>query len=499
MTKHSPSWLTGLGSISGLTLAALVTLLPGLSGQDIKQNGVGAITGGTLVRPSMEAGALVGKISVDGRLDEEAWARAEVASGFIQGSPVEGIPAEEDTELSVIIGDDALYIAARMHESDPSSIVRQLVRRDQEGQYDYISVSIDPNLDRRTGYYFRVNASNVQVDQYYYNDQRLDRAWNAVWESAVQLDERGWTAEIRIPLSQIRYESTDDPQTWGINFARKRMSTNETSYFSLRSRVREGFVSQFGTLENVKVPRPSRRIELRPYVLRSVHRGPTEPGNPFFDGSESAARVGGDLRFGLGPAFTLDATINPDFGQVEADPAVINLSAFETRFEEHRPFFVEDAQVFGFSLSSTGRGDELFYSRRVGRAPQGSAPSGADFSNAPSDATILGAAKLTGRTKSGLSLGVLAAIVDQEYGEAYYAEDERLESFTVEPRTQFGVVKLQQDFNGGASQVGGIVTALYRNLPGDGTSDFLSSQAFSTGIRFEHQWNDRDWSKLSQP
>ncbi len=246
MTKHSPSWLTGLGSISGLTLAALVTLLPGLSGQDIKQNGVGAITGGTLVRPSMEAGALVGKISVDGRLDEEAWARAEVASGFIQGSPVEGIPAEEDTELSVIIGDDALYIAARMHESDPSSIVRQLVRRDQEGQYDYISVSIDPNLDRRTGYYFRVNASNVQVDQYYYNDQRLDRAWNAVWESAVQLDERGWTAEIRIPLSQIRYESTDDPQTWGSNFARKRMSTNETSYFSLRSRVREGFVSQFG-------------------------------------------------------------------------------------------------------------------------------------------------------------------------------------------------------------------------------------------------------------
>ena len=244
----------------------------------------------------------------------------------------------------------------------------------------------------------------------------------------------------------------------------------------------------------MKVPRPSRRIELRPYVLRSVHRGPTEPGNPFFDGSESAARVGGDLRFGLGPAFTLDATINPDFGQVEADPAVINLSAFETRFEEHRPFFVEDAQVFGFSLSSTGRGDELFYSRRVGRAPQGSAPSGADFSNAPSDATILGAAKLTGRTKSGLSLGVLAAIVDQEYGEAYYAEDERLESFTVEPRTQFGVVKLQQDFNGGASQVGGIVTALYRNLPGDGTSDFLSSQAFSTGIRFEHQWNDRDWS-----
>jgi hypothetical protein len=322
----------------------------------------------------------------------------------------------------------------------------------------------------------------------------LDRAWNAVWESEVHRDALGWTAEVRIPLSQIRYESDEEVQTWGVNFARKRMATNETSYFSLRSRTRHGFVSQFGTLENVRLPRPSRRIEVRPYFLSSLHTGPSTVGDPFFDGTDTGARVGSDLRVGLGSAFTLDATINPDFGQVEADPAVINLSAFETRFEERRPFFVEDAQVFDFSLGLTGRGDELFYSRRIGRPPQGLPPFGASYSDTPTDATILGATKITGRTTSGLSFGALGAITDQESGRAFYSSDDRYEKFLVEPRSQFGVMKLQQDFNEGASQIGGIVTAMGRDLPGDGAFDFLASEAFSTGIRFQHQWNDRDWA-----
>jgi len=441
-----------------------------------------------------QAGQLVGEISMDGRLDEDAWSHAPVATGFTQGTPVEGIPAEEETEMRVLIGDDAIYVGARMYESDPSAIVDRLVRRDQEGIYDYVSISLDPNWDRRTGYYFRVSAANVQVDQFYYNDQLPDRAWNAVWESEVHHDELGWTAEFRIPLSQIRYESDEEVQTWGVNFGRKRMSSNETSYFSLRSRTRRGFVSQFGTLEEVRIPRPSRRMEFRPYAVSSLHTGPSKPGDPFFDGSDVNTRVGSDFRLGLGSSFTLDATINPDFGQVEADPAVINLSAFETRFEERRPFFVEDAQVFDFSLGLTGRGDELFYSRRIGRAPQGYSPFSADFSEIPTDATILGAAKLTGRTTGGLSFGALAAMTDSEEGRAFYDEEGRYESFLVEPRAQYGVVKLQQDFNGGASQVGGIVTLMSRGLPRDGGFDFLSSEAFSAGVRFQHQWNDRDWA-----
>lgn len=445
-------------------------------------------------RARAQAGRLTGEITLDGRLDEDAWSQAPVATGFTQGTPVEGIPAEEETEMRVLIGDDAIYVGARMYEADPGTIVDRLVRRDQEGIYDYVSVSLDPNWDRRTGYYFRVNAANVQVDQFYYDDQRPDRAWNAVWESEVHHDELGWTAEIRIPLSQIRYESGEEAQTWGVNFGRKRMVSNETSYFSLRSRTRKGFVSQFGTLENVRIPEASRRIEVRPYAVSGLHTGPSEAGDPFFDGSDVNTRVGSDFRLGLGSALTLDATINPDFGQVEADPAVINLSAFETRFEERRPFFVEDGKVFDFSLGLTGRGDELFYSRRIGRAPQGYPPYDADYSETPTDATILGAAKITGRTASGLSFGALAAMTDSEEGRAYFDEEGRFEDFLVEPRAQYGVVKLQQDFNGGASQVGGIVTGMSRSLPRDGGFDFLSSEAFSTGIRFQHQWNDRDWA-----
>jgi len=468
-----------------------------LGGQETEEPPPAVEVGGSraVTRPVLRAGILTGRISLDGRLDDQAWAQVQPASGFIQGTPVEGIPAEQDTEVRVVIGEDAIYVGARMFESDPTVIDKRLVRRDEEGTYDYFSFSLDPNRDLRTGYYFRVTAANVQVDQYYYNDQRLDRAWDAVWESAVQHDELGWTAEIRIPLSQIRYESSDDVQTWGVNFGRKRMSSNELSYYSLRSRTREGFVSQFGTLEGVDIPRPSRRIEARPYVLSGMHRGPSEAGDPFFDGSASSVRTGTDLRFGLGSAFTLDATFNPDFGQVEADPAVINLSEFETRFTERRPFFVEDAQVFDFTLSQGMRGgDELFYSRRVGRAPQGSAPYEADFADRPTDATILGAAKLTGRTTSGLSFGVLAAVTENERGNAYYAGDDHYEDYLAEPRAQFSVMKLQQDLNGGASQVGGMVTAMRRDLPADGDFDFLPGEAYSAGVRFEHQWNDRDWS-----
>ncbi len=496
--REDPGWR---GGGSGLVVPASVMAFmlflspaPGLHAQEgAAQAGEGEERA-PLVRPSFRVGELSGEMTIDGRLDEDVWAGAPVATGFIQGSPVEGIPAEEETEVRVLVGDGALWVGARMFESDTANVVKRLVRRDEEGTYDYVSVSIDPNLDRRTGYYFRVTASNVQVDRYYYGDQRLDRAWDAVWESQVHHDGEGWTAEMRIPLSQIRYESSAAPQTWGINFGRKRMVSNETSYFSLRSRTREGFVSQFGTLKGVQITRDPRRIEARPYVVTGLHTGPSEPGDPFFDGSDTSLRYGTDLRFGLGPAFTLDATINPDFGQVEADPAVINLSDFETRFDERRPFFVEDAQIFDFSLGLGGHSDELFYSRRIGRSPQGRAPWDADHSDVPADATILGAAKVTGRTSSGLSMGVLAAVTDAEQGRAFYKDEGEFESFLVEPRSHFGVVKLQQDFNGGASQVGGIVTAMSRDLPGDGGFDFLPRQAYTTGVRFEHQWNDRDWS-----
>ena len=442
--------------------------------------------------PILVAGVLSGEISIDGHLDEAAWAAAPVATGFIQRQPVEGDPAVHDTEVRVLIGSDAIYVGARMIDSEAQFIADQMTRRDTGGQFDFFTVSLDPNLDRRTGYWFAINPSNVQGDGYLFDDNRLDLAWNAVWESEVSRDEGGWTAEMRIPLSQIRYEAADSAQTWGVNFHRQRLYSNEVTYFSLESRLQRGRTSQFGLLGGVVLGAASRRLEVRPYALSSARRAPSANGDPFFDGSEVQARAGMELSYGLGAAFTLDATISPDFGQVESDPAVINLGAFETFFEERRPFFVEDAQVFDFRLS--GGPNKLFHSRRLGREPQGRAPIGATFSQMPDAATILGALKVSGRTSGGLSVGAIAALTDRETGQAYFDTDGRIESFLAEPRTTYGVLRLQQDFNGGVSQVGGIATVLNRELPSEGSFDLLTSTAFNGGLDFEHQWGDREWS-----
>jgi hypothetical protein len=414
-----------------------------------------------------------------------------VATGFVQQEPVEGAPAEEQTEVRMLFDASAVYIAARMYDSEPASIADQLMRRDGLGQFDNFEVAFDPNLDRRTAYLFWVSAANVQGDLYFFDDNEADLAWDAVWMSAVQRDSLGWTAELRIPLSQMRYQASGDAQRWGVNFFRRRVRSNEHTHFALVSQLQHGVVSQFAVLEGVQIARASRLVEFRPYVLGSSYTAPSAPGDPFFDGSDLVSRAGIDFRYGLGAQFTLDATFNPDFGQVEADPAVINLTAFETRFEERRPFFVEDAQIFNFSLSA---GQDLYYSRRIGGRPHGRPPPEAESADMPDAATILGAAKVTGRTTSGLSAGALAAVTREETGLASYAGTRATESFQVEPLTGFGVFRLQQDFNGGASTIGGIATVLGRDLPEDGSFDVLPSAALSAAIDFEHQWDDRTWA-----
>ncbi len=484
---------------------------PTESVQDAPAESVGATAA-----PLAAVAPRVGRIDIDGRIEETAWEAAPLINGFVQSEPIEGDPATRDTEVRVLLDEDAIYVAARMYD-DPDYVVRVLNRRDELGGFfDWVGVSFDPDLTRRNAYHFRVNAAGVQTDIYVTDDSRQDIAWNAVWESSVQHDSLGWSVEYRIPLSQLRYDAGEGARTWGFNVHRRLVASSELTHFSLQSRRRGGgggggfggggfggggrgggrggffVVSEFGTIENVVVPSASSRIELRPYVLSSLHRGPAEPGDPFFDGSKTGGRVGSDVRVGLSSSFTLDATVNPDFGQVEADPAVINLSAFETRFDERRPFFVEDAQVFDFRLSGGGQ-NQLFYSRRIGRAPTGDDPDGSDFSEVPDAATILGAAKLTGRTANGLRVGALAAVTRAEDGSAYFVDDGRSQSFRAEPRAEYGVLSAQQDWNGGASQVSGIVTALHRALPATGEFDDLPEQAYSAGVRFEHQWSDRTW------
>jgi len=488
---------------SSILLTTVLLLLPGLASAQVGQesSGTSETVADRRTPPvrSVEAAAPtpldssrdLENIEIDGWINEAEWEVARVFTRFTQREPVEGGPAENDTEVRVLFGDDAIWIAARMWDAEPELIDRRLTRRDQQGSFDQFSIHLDPNLDGLTGYNFRVSAAGVQGDLYFYADDKMDGAWNAVWSSAVNVDDRGWTAEMRIPLSQIRYEASDDPQTWGINFHRLRIASNERSYYSLISRTRKGIVSQMGRVDNVQVSRPARRLEVLPYAVSSLERGPAADGDPFFDGSATGRRMGVDLSYGLGAAFTLDATINPDFGQVEADPAVINLSAFEVFFPEQRPFFVEDARNFDFGLS--GGRNSLFYSRRIGRAPQGRAPGEVQFSDVPQNATILGAAKLAGRTSSGVSLGAMAAVTGNEFGQGLY-DTGGTDEFLVEPRTTFGVFSVGQDFNEGTTQIRGLGSYMTRDLPADGSFDWLTSNAFNAGMRFEHQWSDRDWA-----
>ncbi len=444
--------------------------------------------------PNLKAAIRTGDIAIDGRLDEAAWLVAVPTRNFIQREPLEGAKPEKLTEVRVLYDNRALYVAARMYDDNPKTIAKQLVRRDEGGQFDYFTISIDPNNDKRTGYQFRVSAAGVQRDAYLYDDVRRDNAWNAVWASSARIDEKGWVAEIRIPLSQIRYDVSESPQSWGINFTRRCLANNETVDFALQSRVQYGRVSVLGRLDGLTLNTKNRRLEFRPFILGNARTAPSEDDNPFFDGSEFNKRFGIDIRYGLGSSYTLDMAFKPDFGQVEVDPAVINLSEFETFYQERRPFFVEDAKIFDFNLS--GR-DELIYSRRIGRQPTGRAPGGSTYSDIPQETTIIGAAKITGRSLSGTSVGVLAAITGHEKGKSYSKEENLITNFTVEPRAEHGVFRIRHDFRDGATQLGAVGTLLHRNLPNDGSFNHLTSNAFAAGLDFEHNWGGvrkRDWA-----
>jgi hypothetical protein len=489
----------GMRLIKTFFAAALVaTAVTPLAAQEKSSGGLAGPVG---VGPGMSmagvpaaarAVPLVGEISIDGRIDDAAWLSAPVIGDFVQGEPTEGLPPTEPTEVRVLFDEGAIYVSARMYETDPSTIADQLVRRDEQGNFDHFSVSLDPNRDGLTGYEFQVAASGSQRDAFLFGDVQEDADWNAVWASSVRHDELGWTVEMRIPLSQIRYEARPGEQTWGINFERRRLESNERDYFSLQSRQVRGRVSQFGTIDGFQMAGGSRRLEILPFAVSQVNQAPAVPGDPLFTGTEFQPRIGADMSVGVGSAFSLDATVNPDFGQVEVDPEVINLTAFETFFPEKRPFFVQDARVFEFAGSSSGMGGRggksMFFSRRIGRQPQGGAPFSADFSNSPNQNTIIGAGKFTGRTGGGLSVGALGAVTAKETGDAYYTEGDSLTTFTAQPAALQGVVRLQQDFRDGGSKIGIIGTAIDRALPSDGSFDFLSNQAFSFGLDFDHQW-----------
>ena len=422
---------------------------------------------------------------IDGRLIDEAWAQAEPVATFTQRDPDEGAPATERTEVRFLYDDEALYVGVRLFDTAPHLIARRLSRRDNSADADLLSVYLDPMHDRLTGAVFRVSASNVQQDSILYNDSWQDGSWDAVWNSEVSVDDNGWSVEMRIPLSQLRFPFADQ-HTWGVNVERFIRRKNEYSWLRMVPKNESGVASKMVQLTGLDGLRPRKNLELLPYTAaRAEFVQPQRVGNPFNDGSRAFGAAGVDLKWAVTSNLRLNATVNPDFGQVEVDPAVVNLTAFETFFDEKRPFFLEGSQIFtnfgyggsnnywGFNMSEPS----IFYSRRIGRSPQLSASG--DFVDAPTATTILGATKLTGKTSTGWSLGVLDAVTEREM-----AHTRGVGGFDgtapVEPFTNYFVGRLQRDL-GSRAGAGLLMTAVNRRLDTPEFERSLADQAYLFG------------------
>lgn len=441
-----------------------------------------ASTASDSARPTLRAVRIVEPPVIDGRLSDEVWQRAPAADHFRQRDPNEGEAPTERTEIRVLYDADAIYVGARSYDTDPAQISRRVTARDEHPDADCVTIFLDPRHDHRTGVTFTVTAAGSQYDSVLSNDTFQDASWNAVWTSAVSHDGQGWSAELRIPFSQLRF-NTGEGQTWGFNVSRYIRRKNETVWLEFWPKNDDGLVSRMMHLTGLDGVRPRRRLELAPYTAVRQELVEAKDGDPFNDGVRVFGSIGLDVKTSVPGGLMLDATINPDFGQAEVDPAVVNLTAYETFFDEKRRFFIEGAEIFnnfgrggsnnffGFNNSSPN----LFYSRRIGRAPSVSAE--ADFVDAPRAATIIGAAKVTGKTSNGWSIGLIEAVTARE--RARHATGSALDRTVVEPTTNYFVARVQREFARGGA--GFLTTSVVRNLDTPLLQDELTRRAFVFG------------------
>src|SRR5688572_7630300 len=491
--------ITGIEKLSGLlTLgnsARALVLVLGLLGAAASR---AAAQDDHAQRPTVRVVRTERAIDIDGSLDEAVWRSPAAATEFTQRDPLEGRPASQPTEVWIAYDDDAIYIAARLRDS--GGVSTRLGRRDSDlPGSDWITVSFDSYHDHRSAFLFGVNPSGVRRDERVLSDGEEDDSWDPVWDAATQVDETGWTAEMRIPLSQLRFPEAGAEQTWGVQIVREISRNNEEVWFAFTPKRERSGVARYAHLVGMQALRPRGPLELVPYGLtRALYRNVPRDAdatfdNPFSDGSDLSGSAGLDLKYRLASNLTLDATFNPDFGQVEADPAEINLTAFETRFDERRPFFIEGSDVFSFGGGGEfGGGAQLFYSRRIGAPPPGRLPPGTLYGDMPEQSTILGAAKLTGKIGA-WSLGVLEAVTAREHAD-YVTEDVNRGEVIVATPTSYFVGRARREFRDGASIVGGLVTALHRSDEAAAIAQRVRTSAYSGGIDFNHEWADRSWS-----
>jgi hypothetical protein len=432
-----------------------------------------------------------GSVSIDGRLDEACWQNAQRRSGFWQRHPHPGKSPRFNTEFRVVYDDDALYVGVRAHDPHPDQIRGLLTRRDQDSASDWIVVGVDSYHDKRTSFSFALNPAGVQRDFLVYDDSAQDSSWNAVWDGSARVDDKGWVAELRIPYSQLRF-SGGTAQTWGLQVMRVVQRTREETVWRPWPKSSPQIVSKYGTLTGLRGIQPGKRIELLPYTLGGAAMRSPDSSDPYHHSLDPTGNVGVDLEYGLTPGLTLAATINPDFGQVEADPSQVNLTDNEVYLSERRPFFLEGADIFRFGLSQGdgGSGETLFYSRRIGAPPSGGVDG--DWVDSPAMTTIYGALKVSGKTSGGWSIGLLDAVTAEERGHGAFADGSRVDP-VVEPLTNYSVLRLRRDFNGGRSNVGMALTSVHRRLAGT-DMDWLHDQAYSGGLQLTHRFGSNRWS-----
>ena len=453
---------------------------------------------------AIHAVRLAAPVKIDGVLDEGVW-QGEGVDRFTQREPQQDAAPTERTVVWVAYDNEALYVAARMYDSHPDSVRAVLARRDRWAESDRFNVYIDSYNDKRSGFYFGLNAAGTQYDGTLFNDEWDDDSWDGVWTGAVKRDSLGWTAEFRIPYSELRFHPSAS-QVWGINFNRFIDRKNERDYLVFTPRNGSGYVSRFPDLVGLDGLTPPRRLAVVPYVTTRQHVAPATPGNPFFDGSHTSASVGADAKVGIGSNLTVDATVNPDFGQVEVDPAFVNLSDAEFVFQEKRPFFVEGSNTFNFGQGGANNfwgfnwgGPSFFYSRRIGRTPRGTASG--DFVDAPDGTRILGAAKLTGKVGGTANLGLLTALTRREFASTSTGGvGGRTE---VEPLASYTVGRIANEFHGGRQGLGLIATFAGRSYQDQALRDVTNSSSLGLGVDgwvtldHDRKWVLTGWSGFS--
>ncbi len=432
---------------------------------------------------------------IDGRMDDTCWDKACCAGDFIQRDPVEGVTPSQQTDFRVCYDTRNLFVLIRAYDSEPDKIMQEVARRDDIHRSDMVGIILDTYFDRRTAFEFTVNASGVKYDGLISNDSydTIDESWDPVWETATSIDDSGWVVEMRIPFSQLRFAAKEE-QVWGMQVYRYIHRGQESSQWQFISKNSPGYVSNFGDLDGIRGISTPRRVELLPYVVSRYNRYEPEQGNPFAPGSDLFSGAGLDGKIGFSANLTMDFTINPDFGQVEADPSEVNLTAFETFYREKRPFFIEGKNIFQFPLAigdSDFSLETLFYSRRIGRHPQHEPDLNDDeYMDLPQQTSILGAGKVSGKTSGGWSIGVLDALTAREIAKIDSAGTGREE--TVEPVTNYLVGRLQKDFNRGDTYFGGLFTATNRNI-NKTYLDYINHSAYTGGVDFVHQWKNKTY------